>query len=347
MVGGIGGTAGIALDLAVIVAAAAGLWLGSGLLVEGAVGLADDLGLSEAVIGLTVVAVGTSAPELVVTVDAALTGQGNIAVANVVGSNVFNLGFVLGGLALYRGLPTSRALVRRDGPVLVAAALLVSWFLLDGQLVSWEGGALVALWLGYVGTLLLRQRDRSAGTPAGDAPLVDAADIDIAVEGVVPDIPGTIDEWEDVEEWPLWKMVGAVLVGLVLLLVGARLLVGSASGIARAAGIADWLIGLTVVAAGTSMPEFATAAAAAKRGSHGVSAGTLVGSDLSNLLLALGVAAVLEPLVIGVAVLPNFGPLVLTVVLVVGLAVTEERVSRLEGALLVAVAAVRWVLPVF
>jgi len=131
----------------------------------------------------------------------------------------------------------------------------------------------------------------------------------------------------------------------VLLLGGARVLIGSASALARTVGIADWVIGLTIVAAGTSLPEFATAAAATRRGSHGVSVGTLIGSDLSNLLLALGVAAVLEPLVIGVAVLPNFGPLVLTVVLVVALALTEERVSRLEGALLVAVAAARWVLP--
>jgi cation:H+ antiporter len=175
---------------------------------------------------------------------------------------------------------------------------------------------------------------------------VEAADIDAAVEGVLPDIPGEVDQWEDVEQWPLWRMTVALVVGLALLLGGAHLLVGSASNLARALGVADWLVGLTVVAAGTSMPEFATVAAAARRGSHGVSAGTLIGSDLSNLLLALGIAAVLDPLVIGVAVLPNFGPLVVTVVLVVALALTEERVSRLEGALLVAVAAVRWVLPV-
>ena len=340
MVGVPGGVVGLAVDFGLLVVAAAGLWIGAGLLVEGAVGLAERIGLSEAVIGLTVVAIGTSAPEMVVTVDAAVSGQGDIAVANVVGSNVFNLGFVLGGLALTREVPTSRTLVRRDGPVLIAAALLVTWFLLDGQLVSWEGGALVALWLAYVVTLLLRRR--RSGPKAVE---VEDRGIDAAVEAAVPDIPGELDEWAEVATWPRWRLVGAILLGLVLLLGGARVLVGSASSIARAAGIADWLIGLTVVAAGTSMPEFATAAAAAKRGSHGVSAGTLIGSDLSNLLLALGVAAVIEPLVIGVAVLPNLGPLLLTVVLVVALALTEERLSRLEGALLVAVALARWVVP--
>jgi cation:H+ antiporter len=262
-----------------------------------------------------------------------------------VGSNVFNLGFVLGGLAMVRGLPTSRNLVRRDGPVLIAAAVLVAWFLLDGQLVSWEGGALVALWLGYVLTLLVRRSAAERGLDRTVEETVVEPEIDTTIESVVPDLPGEMDEWEAVEAWPRWRLIGGLLLGLVLLLGGARVLILSASGLARTAGIADWVIGLTVVAAGTSLPEFATAAAAVRRGSHGVSVGTLIGSDLSNLLLALGVAAVLDPLVIGVPVLPNFGPLVLTVVLVVALALTEERVSRLEGALLVAVAAARWLLP--
>jgi len=340
MVGPIGGTGGIALDIVLIGVAGVGLWFGSGLLVEGAVAIAGRLGLSEAVIGLTVIAIGTSAPELLVTGNAAISGEGDIAVGNVVGSNVFNLGFVLGGLALTRDIPTSRNLVRRDGPVLLAAALLVTVFLLDGRLSAWEGGALVALWLSYVTALLL-----GLSATEGDAVNVDPDDIDTAVEAAVPDLPGDLDEWEGGDEWPLPRMVAVLLLGLVLLLGGAHLLVGSASSIARAVGIAEWVIGVTVVATGTSMPEFATVTAAARRGSHGVTAGTLIGSDLSNLLLALGVAAVIQPLLIDVAVVPNFGPLVLTVGLVIVLSLTGERLRRREGALLVAVALGRWVIP--
>jgi len=196
------GVGGVGLDLTLIVVGAAALWLGSGLLVEGAVGLAERLGVPGTVIGLTVVAVGTSAPELVVTVEAAVADQGDIAVANVVGSNIFNLGFVLGGLAMVRGLPTSRTLVRRDGPVLVAAALLVAWFLLDGQLVSWEGGALVALWLGYVLTLLVRHSAGGAGAERAPEEAAIEPEIEAAIEDVVPDLPGEVDDWETVEAWP-------------------------------------------------------------------------------------------------------------------------------------------------
>ena len=334
---GVGGAGGIAADLGLIVVAAVGLWFGSGLLVDGAVALAERVGLSGTVIGLTVVAVGTSAPELVVTFEAGLAGRADIAVGNVVGSNVFNLGFILGGLAVAGGVPTSPTVARRDGPVLLGVSVLVTAFLFDGHLGRAEGGVLVAVWVAYVLVLLWRQRSADRATVD-----VEEAGVDAAVEAAVPlDAEGLAAP----ERWPLWKAVGALAAGLVLLLGSARLLVVSASDLARLAGIGEWVIGLTVVAAGTSMPEFATAAAAARRGSHGVSVGTLLGSDLSNLLLALGGAAVLRPLTLGVAVLPNFVPLVLAVALVVGLSLSGESLSRRDGVLLVAVALARWIVP--
>jgi cation:H+ antiporter len=339
----------VVVDLGLVVVAAVALWIGATLLVDGAVALAGRVGLSETVVGLTVVAVGTSAPELVVTVDAAVEGQPDIAVANVVGSNVFNLGFVLGGLALAGGVPASRDLVRRDGPVLVAAALLVTAFLLDGRLVAWEGAVLVVFWLSYVAALLLRGRGRgtrrdaarSTGTGAnGDSTSETGGGGTSEAAGEPADVSATIARLRS-----LPRTVGAVLVGLVALLAGARLLVGSASDLARVAGIAEWVVGITVVATGTSMPELATAVAAARRGSHGVSAGALIGSDLSNLLLALGLAAVAEPLIVGAAVVPDFALLVVAIVLAVSLSLTDERLSRPEGGVLVALAAARWVVP--
>jgi cation:H+ antiporter len=326
------GTATVAVDLAFIASGVVALWLGARWFVRSAVALARRFGVSELVIGLTVVAIGTSAPEFAVTVDAALRGASDIAVGNVVGSNVFNLGFVLGAVAVLGGISATDDLLRRDSPVLVGTAVAVLGAVRDLHLARWEGGLLVGALLAYL-VYLFR-----AGEPLE---AIDEAD---------PRSPDA-SEWLTTEERAadrrrLAATVGRLVVGLALLVGGARLLVVSASDLARLAGLPEWVIGVTVVAAGTSTPELVTSLVAARRGRAGVSAGNLLGSDLFNMLGVLGVAALIEPLTVSASAVGSMRWVLALVVLAVGLLWTGRRVSRVEGVVLLVFALVRWVLDV-
>ncbi|QSG13302.1 Ca2+/Na+ antiporter [Halapricum desulfuricans] len=299
-----------ALELVVILASIGGLWIGARLLVEGASALAARLGVSRLVVGLTVVAFGTSMPEFAVTAEAALAGQGDIAVGNVVGSNVFNLGFVLGTTALLGTLDRTRRLVHRDGAALVLASAVLLVLLRDGRLTRPEGGLFLLGLVVYL-SILIRSGTIAtvAETVAPTRPLADA---------------------------------GRLLAGLVLVVGSARLLVESASTLAAAAGVSEWAIGVTVVAAGTSTPELVTAVVAARRGHSGLSVGSLLGSDLFNVLGVLGVAGLLGPLSVSPEAPRSVVWLLGTVLLVVTLLWTGRQLTRLEGAVLVVLAGIRW-----
>lgn len=156
------------IDVAIIAATILGLWWGAVWVVEGAARIAKRLGLSELVIGLTVVAIGTSAPEFAVTVGAALNGQGDISVGNVVGSNIFNIGFILGGVVLVRTIVTSRALVYRDGSVLIGVTLLLLLFLSDLTMARWEGLILMSLLVAYIAFLIYRREPIEEAIPTGE-----------------------------------------------------------------------------------------------------------------------------------------------------------------------------------
>lgn len=300
----------VAVDLTVVVVAIGGLWLGARLLVEGASALAARVGLSRIVIGLTVVALGTSMPEFAVTTEAALAGQGDIAVGNVVGSNVFNLGFVLGATALVGGLDRTRRLVHRDGLALVVVSVALLAVLLDGTLSRVEGAVFLAGLGTYIGLLLTRQR------------------IETVAEPTAPSTRG--------------RDAGQLAVGLLIVVVSARLLVTSATELAVLAGVSEWAIGVTVVAAGTSTPELVTALVAARRGQSGLSIGSLLGSDLFNVLGVLGLAATIQPLTVGPGATRSLLWMVGTIVLVVALLWTDRRLTRLEGTVLVVLAGIRW-----
>ncbi|MFW6321576.1 MAG: calcium/sodium antiporter [Halohasta sp.] len=300
----------VGIDLGGILASVVALWYGSRFLVDGAVQMARRFGLSELTIGLTIVAVGTSTPELVVTGDAALAGLGDIAVGNIVGSNIYNLAVVLGVVALFRQVPVDRAVVRRDGLVMLAATLVVSVLVLDLRLTRLDGGLLVA---GLAGYLLWLVRSGSTSTPA-----------------VQPSAS------------PVWRATAAIVGGLVLVIAGGHLLVVSASDIARLFGVPAWAIGATVVAAGTSTPELAVSLVALRQGRVGVSLGNVIGSNVFNLLGALGVAALLRPLTVApVAVDETLWLLALTSGVLL-LLWTGRTLSRPEGGLLVLSEAVRW-----
>lgn len=300
------------LNWLIVLATILGLWFGGSMIVNSAARIARKLGMSELVIGLTIVAIGTSAPEFAVTISAALNGQSDISVGNVVGSNIFNLGFILGGVALVSALPTTRKLVWRDGGMLIGATALLLLFLADLRLAVWEGTILLLALISYVGYLLYV---RDGG-----------------------------DKHEEVPEGEFrWLDIPMLIGGIALIVTGGHYLVDAASEIARHFGLSEWVIGVTIVAAGTSAPELATSLVGVLRGHHGISIGNLIGSDLFNLLGVLGLAALIQPMVVASSA---YGSLWLLAGLVVGVVLLMRsgwELSRWEGGLLVGVNLVRWV----
>lgn len=256
-----------------VAAGVAVLTVGADLLVRGAAGLAARLGMTPLVIGLTVVALGTSLPETAVSIGSAVLGRGEVALGNAVGSNIFNILVVLGGAALIRPLVVNRQLVRIDLPVMVVTALLVVVVTLDGRLGSVDGAVLLSLGALYIGWLVWMSRRYSAANAHEDATV---------------EVPPSDDA-------PVPMQLLLVAGGAVLLVVGARLLVGGASDIARSLGASELVIGLTVVAAGTSLPEVATSFTAAIRGQRDIAVGNVVGSNVFNVLIVLGAAGAVAP----------------------------------------------------
>ena len=248
------------------------LVLGADWLVRGASRLALAAGVSAVVIGLTVVAFGTSAPELAVSVGAALSGSGAIAFGNAVGSNVFNVLAILGVSALFGGLVVHQRIVRIDVPLLIVLTAGVWWLTADRLLSVGEGVDLLMGIVAYTAfSYLLGRREE----PDVAAEYVEAFGEDVVSVR---------------RQWP--AAVGLVVAGLVGLVAGAQLLVWGATELAVALGVSDLIIGLTVVAVGTSLPELATSVTAARRGERDIAVGNVVGSNLFNLLAVLGAGAI-------------------------------------------------------
>ena len=300
------------LDLVIAIFSAGLLWKGSEWVVDASVRIAHKLRISDLVIGLTVVAIGTSAPEFAVTINAAIRGLADISVSNVVGSNIFNLGFILGGCAAVRAIQTNPTIVWRDGVFLLSMSIVLTFFLLDLTLSPKEGLALFCLLILYMGYLFWKKE-----APTGDE--------------------------KGPQEEASWKDIPLLIVGLGAVVGGGHFLVWSATSLARGLGLSEWIIGVTIVAAGTSAPEFATSLTAAIKGRYGMSIGNLIGSDLYNLLGVLGLAGMLGPLKIDDAGLQSLFLLVGVVTLVIVFMRTGFRVSRIEGLILIAINVVRWI----
>lgn len=295
--------------------------VGAKYLVDSAAALAQKVGISELTIGLTVVAFGTSAPELGVTLVAAFEGQSSISVGNIVGSNIFNLGFILGSAALLRSIPTDALLVWRDTLVLVGATLVLYVLVgLDLHLSALDGAVLLSLLVGY---LVLVWRGRYQGTQA-----------------VTPELAG-----RDVGPGgALWKHACLLVCGIVLVTVASHFLIGSATALARSFGVSEWAIAVTIVAAGTSVPELATTIAGISRGHTAISAGNVIGSDIFNMLGVLGVAGILHPMTLAPAARASLLALIGMVLVVLVMMRSGWRLSRAEGVALVMIAAIRWAL---
>ncbi len=259
------------MTLLLLLAGLAGLVVGAELLVRGASRLALAAGLSPLAVGLTVVAYGTSAPELAVSASAAVAGDGDLAFGNVVGSNIFNVLFILGASALIAPLVVARQLVRLDVPLALGVALLGAALALDGKVGRVDGLLLLGGLAAYTAFTLRMARRESAG--------------DAAAAGAPPPAGAAAAV----------RSIALVLAGLALLVAGSRAFVSAASDIARALGVSELVVGLTIVAAGTSLPEVATSILAAVRGERDIAAGNVIGSNLFNILGVLGLSSALAP----------------------------------------------------
>jgi len=298
------------LDVLIISACIVGLAKGASWLVDSSVKIANWLTIPELVIGLTIVAFGTSAPEFGVTLLAAVKGMGDIAVGNVVGSNIFNLGFILGSAAIIRDLHASKSLVYRDGLFLLAGTILLTIMAWDLSISKLEGFFLLIALIVYLFSLFNKK------FPAETNSRIDKI---------------------------RWTDFVCFLMGLGLILAASHFLVESSVNLARSIGISEWVIGTTIVAFGTSAPELATSVTAAIKGHHGISIGNLIGSDIFNMFGVLGLTAIIQNMTVDVGVRYNLILLTAMVLLVLFFIRTRWRITRREGIILVLIGMARWI----
>ena len=294
---------------------------GADFFVDGSASVARYFKVPGVIIGLTIVAMGTSAPELAVSVSAGLSGSNEIAVSNVVGSNIFNLLMVLGVCAVMKPLPVDPGIKKRDFPISLVATLLV--ILLGGNLVlagkctdihastavagtmfRWNGLILVAAFVLYLlYTIHIARKNR-------------------------------IEE-EETEQVSMGKSILLIAVGLTGIILGGQLVVNSAKTLAAIWGMSETLIGLTIVAIGTSLPELVTSIVASSKGQNGMAIGNVVGSNIFNLLLILGVSGSLHPIVINVVSFVDLGMLLGVSMIAYAFVCSGRRINRVEGAVMI------------
>ncbi|MDT8437017.1 MAG: calcium/sodium antiporter [Gemmatimonadota bacterium] len=287
------------------------LWGGAELFVRCSAALALRMGLTPLAVGLTVVAFGTSTPELGVSLEATLAGLGEVATGNVVGSNIANVALILGLAALIRPFDVRGQLVRVDVPIVVGASVVVAFLFRDGTLGRAAGVLLLAALAGYVAWQLRKVR-------------------------LVPEDAAPTHVGEKAATRPLPLVSFLALVGLGVLALGAHALVTGAAHLAAGLGVSPAVIGLTVVAVGTSLPELATSVVAASRGEGDIAVGNVVGSNTFNLLGILGVCAVARPVSRGDVGPADFGVMIALSLVMMLFMRTGCRLSRREGALLLA-----------
>ena len=292
----IGGIAGILL-----------LYYGADFLIQGGVSLATKMKIPSLIIGLTLVAFGTSAPELVVSIDASLHGAGNISIGNVVGSNICNIALIMGLSALIAPLAAQKKLLRFDLPLLTVASLMLCGFLYFSQGVNRWQGAIFFVWIiAYTAFCIISGRK----------------------EGVED------EEVANSKVYPAFLAVIFVIAGVAGLIAGAKLFVDSAIYAARAFGISEAVIGLTIVALGTSLPELATSVVAAIKGEQDIAIGNVIGSNLFNILCILGIAPLISPIHAPQIDIVDLLTMLLVTVALFPIMRSGWKISRGEGAFL-------------
>lgn len=276
-------------------------------LTNGAVGLATKLGISQIVIGLTIVAIGTSMPEFFVSIVSAIKGTPDLAVGNIVGSNIFNVLLIVGVAATVAPIAIQRATVRRDIPIAIVASIMLTFMMLDDNISRIDALILFEAFIAFIWITLRNSKN-------------DANEKDASTEKVIP----------------TWKSVLFIIFGLVGLVLGSNIFVDNASSLAHGWGISDAVIGLTIVAGGTSLPELATSAVAARKGDSGIAIGNVLGSNVFNILMILGLTGIISPMHIQNITYIDMAVMVISMVLFWLFSFTKLRVERWEGCVLIA-----------
>lgn len=300
-----------------LVAGFVALIKGADWFVDGSSALAKRFHVPGLIIGLTIVALGTSAPELAVSTLAAIQGSNEIAISNVVGSNIFNLLGVLGVCALIHPVPVEKGIIKRDFPVSIVITIMVLLGTCFKTLFSgeWTGKAMSDV-VGLVGRPLS---------------LVLLVLFVLYIIYLIIDAKKHPTEDDNVGEKPLWKSIVLILVGITLIVAGGQAVVYSAKEIARSFGMTETLIGLTIVAIGTSLPELVTSIVAAKKGETGMAVGNVVGSNIFNMMFILGVSSMIHPVGVNAASLWDMLILTAVSIIVFVFSITGRTIGRKEG----------------
>lgn len=289
----------------IIVGIAVVLW-GADKLTEGAVGIAERMNIPQIVIGLTIVAMGTSMPEFCVSFVSALKGTPDLAVGNVTGSNIFNSMFIVGCVAAVSPMPILKSTVRKDIPFALLASTVLLMLCLDNSISRLDAGILLIIFAFFMAyTLNLAKNGK--------------AEVDSEKKNIKP-----------------LKAVIFILLGLVCLIVGSNVFVDAATEVAKSLGISEAVIGLTIVAGGTSMPELATSLVAARKGNSGIAIGNVLGSNVFNILAILGITGVICPMNIKGITMVDFSMLIISMLLLLIFSFTRYTIARWEGILLAA-----------
>ena len=285
------------------------LW-GADRLTDGAVALAERMEIPQIVIGLTIVALGTSAPEFCVSLVSALKGTADLAVGNVVGSNIFNTMLIVGVAAMVAPMTILPSTIRKDVPVaLVASVALTVMVLMDGDLSRVDAALLFVGFLAFMWVTLRGAKGSHA----------------IEQEQAAP------------RGYSVLKSVGLLVLGLACLVVGSNIFVDGATSVAQTLGVSEAVIGLTIVAGGTSLPELATSVVAARKGNSGIAIGNVLGSNVLNILLILGAAGLICPMQVQGITLVDFAMMTGSMLLLWLFSYTKLTVARWEGAVLTAI----------
>lgn len=291
----------------ILIGVIAVLW-GADKFTDGAAAIARKMNIPEIVIGLTIVAMGTSAPELFTSVVSALKGSTGLALGNIVGSNIFNSLLIVGAAAAVAPIPISQVTIVKDIPFTLVSSLLLTAVCLDGNLTRLDSLLLLigfALFLAY--TLQMARN-------------------------------GTTEDSKSETSQALWKNILFIIIGLACLIVGSNLFVNGASTVAEQLGISDAIIGLTIVAGGTSLPELATSIISARKGQSGIAIGNVVGSNVFNILAILGITGFISPMRnLGGITTIDFTMLILSIILVWAMSFTKHKIERWEGFTLIGI----------
>ena len=311
-------------QLAILIVGFTLLVKGADLFVDGASGIAKKFGISELIIGLTIVAMGTSAPEAAVSIAAAAKGSAGISIGNVIGSNIMNIFIILGVVAAIVPLKIERSTVRYEMPFTILVTAVFVLMGRDGLITRLDGAILWAGLLLYIAYLLRQAKQKPAEAPTqAETGAASAATAEPAAE-----VPA--------ESPSIWKLIALTIAGLVVILVSSDYAVDAAVALAKIFNISDRVIGLTIVALGTSLPELVTSVTAALRGNADLAVGNVVGSCIFNLLFVLGTSALILPIPCAPNFLSDAYVAVGATVLLLIFGYTQMKIARWEGALLVA-----------